>query len=122
MGQTIQFHGTADRYTLAGASPSAARDALLERHDGDDEPRGHAPPVGAKGGEAAAFTFDLARSIVYTRQGNPAWAGEERDGVAPLRSDDLFYGARAATSSPTGSISPRSRSRRPTSSSGCSRT
>ena len=38
---------------------------------------------GRAGGEAAAFTFDLARSIVYTRQGNPAWAGEERDGDAP---------------------------------------
>jgi hypothetical protein len=33
----------------------------------------------------------LARSIVYTRQGNPAWAGQERDGFPPMRSDDLFY-------------------------------
>ena len=38
---------------------------------------------GSNGGQAAAFTFDLARSIVYTRQGNPAWAGQERDGVTP---------------------------------------
>ena len=38
--------------------------------------------VGSSGGQAAAFTFDLARSVVYTRQGNPAWAGQERDGVA----------------------------------------
>ena len=44
-------------------------------------------------GQAAAFTFDLARSIVYTRQGNPAWEGQERDGLEPIRSDDLFYGA-----------------------------
>ena len=49
--------------------------------------------VGPNGGEAAAFTFDLARSVVYTRQGNPAWAGEARDGFTPIRSDDLFYGA-----------------------------
>ena len=43
--------------------------------------------VGANGGQAAAFTYDLARSVVYTRQGNPAWAGQERDGIAadPLR-------------------------------------
>ena len=47
--------------------------------------------MGANGGQAAAFTYDLARSIVYTRQGNPAWAGQERDGYAPMRSDDLFY-------------------------------
>ena len=36
---------------------------------------------------------DLARSIVYTRQGNPDWSGQERDGLAPIRSDDLFFGA-----------------------------
>ncbi len=35
--------------------------------------------VGSNGGHAAAFTYDLARSVVYTRQGNPAWAGQERD-------------------------------------------
>ena len=48
--------------------------------------------VGAAGGQAAAFTYDLARSVVYTRQGNPAWAGTERDGTGPVRSDDLFFG------------------------------
>jgi hypothetical protein len=31
--------------------------------------------------------------VVTTRQGNPAWAGQERDGVTPRRSDDLFFGA-----------------------------
>ena len=52
--------------------------------------------VGPNGGQAAAFTYDLARSVVYTRQGNPAWAGQERDGQsAPIRSDDLFFGAKA---------------------------
>src|SRR5205807_1762603 len=44
------------------------------------------------GGQAAAFTYDLARSVVYTRQGNPAWAGQERDGITPIRSDDMFFG------------------------------
>ena len=29
---------------------------------------------------------------MYTRQGNPAWAGQERDGISVIRSDDLFYG------------------------------
>ena len=46
------------------------------------------------GGQAAAFTYDLARSVVYTRQGNPAWAGQERDGVLGIRPDDMFYGAK----------------------------
>ncbi len=48
--------------------------------------------VGSVGGQAAAFTYDLARSVVWTRQGNPAWSGQERDGVSPIRSDDLFFG------------------------------
>ena len=34
--------------------------------------------VGSDGGQAAAFTYDLARSVVYTRQGNPAWADRAR--------------------------------------------
>ena len=54
--------------------------------------------AGANGGHAAAFTFDLARSIVYTRQGNPAWSGQERDNdpTPAARSfvpNDLFFGA-----------------------------
>ena len=54
--------------------------------------------VGSNGGQAAAFTYDLARSVVYTRQGNPAWSGDERDsavgGGQLIRSDDLFFGAK----------------------------
>ena len=90
VGETIQFHGQADLYTTAGATTiatlyssattSAARPAVTLRS------------VGSNGGQAAAFTFDLARSIVYTRQGNPAWAGQDRDGTLPIRSDDMFFG------------------------------
>ncbi|WP_146173517.1 Ig-like domain-containing protein [Pontibacter mucosus] len=48
--------------------------------------------MGNQGGAAVAFTFDLAKSIIYTRQGNPQWAGQKRDGQAgPIRSDDQFY-------------------------------
>ncbi|MBL7064784.1 MAG: hypothetical protein ISS49_11360 [Anaerolineae bacterium] len=39
-----------------------------------------------------AFTYDLAKSIVLTRQGNPAWAGQERDGVYGIRASDMFVG------------------------------
>ncbi len=104
VSQTIQFHGTADRYTL-GSGAVGARDPVLERLDGDDQPRRHPADVGSNGGQAAAFTYDLARSVVYTRQGNPAWAGDDRDAsvtpAAIIRSDDMFYGP--GTSSPTGS-------------------
>ncbi len=42
-------------------------------------------------GHAAAFTYNLPKSIVYTRQGNPDWAGEERDKVDGPTATDLFY-------------------------------
>jgi hypothetical protein len=49
--------------------------------------------MGTNGGQAAVFTYDLARSIILTRQGNPAWSGQHRDGALHIRSDNLFYGA-----------------------------
>jgi hypothetical protein len=43
-------------------------------------------------GEAALWAFDLARSVAYTRQGNPAWADQERDGLFFVRTMDMFVG------------------------------
>ncbi len=91
VGETIQYHGTADRYTLNGATSVAT--LYSNATTATSNPAVSLRSVGSNGGQAAAFTFDLASSIVYTRQGNPAWAGEERDGSSPMRSDDLFYGA-----------------------------
>ena len=87
----LQFHGTAQRYTLAGATTLAAlhADALT--------PTAH-PALAwhtAGAGRVATFAWDVATSIVLTRQGNPAWAAQERDGLAPIRSNDKFYGAAA---------------------------
>jgi hypothetical protein len=48
--------------------------------------------VGTKGGEAAAFAYDLARSIVYARQGDAARPVQERDGIAPITPADLLFG------------------------------
>ncbi|MDN5796713.1 MAG: Ig-like domain-containing protein [Intrasporangium sp.] len=48
--------------------------------------------LGDQGGTVSAFTFDLAKSVVLTRQGNPDWAGQDRDGLAPIRPNDLFFG------------------------------
>ena len=86
---TMQFHGTADRYSLSGATALAT--LYVDASTATSSPAVTLRSVGTGGGQAAAFTYDLARSIVYTRQGNPAWSGQERDGVAPMRSDDLFY-------------------------------
>ena len=43
--------------------------------------------VGTNGGQVAAFAFDLAQSVIQTRQGNPAWAGTEprRHDADPLQ-------------------------------------
>ncbi len=92
VNQTIQFHGTADRYNLSGGTAIAT--LYTSATSASSNPAVALRSVGTNGGQAAAFAFDLARSIVYTRQGNPAWSGQERDGVTPIRSNDLFFGAR----------------------------
>jgi Domain of unknown function (DUF4082)/Bacterial Ig-like domain/Bacterial Ig domain/Purple acid Phosphatase, N-terminal domain/FlgD Ig-like domain/Cohesin domain len=91
VGQTMQFHGAADQWTLNGAT------ALATLYSGVNTSTSYPAVttrlVGSNGGSAVAFTFDLARSVIYTRQGNPAWAGQKRDGqIPPNRSDDMFFG------------------------------
>jgi len=98
VNQTIQFHGTADIYSLSGATSIATLySAPLAA---TPNPAVSLMSVGPSGGQAAAFTYDLARSIVYTRQGNPAWSGQERDGFTPIRSDDLFFGGSSVDPQP----------------------
>ncbi|MBT1070851.1 DUF4082 domain-containing protein [Pelotalea chapellei] len=89
--QTMQYHGPADLYGLNGASSLAT--LYSSASSATSNPAVTLNTVGSNGGLAAAFTYDLARSVIYTRQGNPAWAGQERDGEPVLRSDDMFYGA-----------------------------
>ena len=91
VGQTMQFHGTADRYTLGSASSLAI--LYTNAVTATANPAVTLRSVGSNGGQAAAFAFDLAQSIVLMRQGNPAWAEQDRDGIPPVRSNDLFYGA-----------------------------
>ena len=90
VNQPIQFHGAADRYSLSGATSLAT--LYSNATTATANPALTLQNVGANGGQAAAFTYDLATSIVYMRQGNPAWAAQERDGLTPIRSDDKFYG------------------------------
>ena len=89
VSDSIQFHGSADSYTLNGATSVAA--LYSNATTATPYPAVTLRSVGTNGGQVAAFTFDLARSVVYTRQGNPAWAGQDRDGLPPIRSDDMFY-------------------------------
>jgi hypothetical protein len=96
--QTIQYHGAADLYTLNGATAVAT--LYSDATTATPNPAVTTRSVGANGGRAIAFAYDLARSVVYTRQGNPAWVGQERDGVSPIRPDDLFFGAAAGDPQP----------------------
>ncbi len=96
--QTIQFHGPADLYALNGATSVAT--LYSDPTTATPNPAVTLASVGSNGGQAAAFAYDLARSVVYTRQGNPAWSGQERDGVSPIRSDDLFFGNASADPQP----------------------
>jgi len=90
VGSTIQFHGAADRFVLFGARTIAT--LYSSATSATSNPAVTVNGVGPNGGQAAAFTYDLAKSIVQTRQGNPSWVGQDRDGVTPIRSDDLFFG------------------------------
>ena len=91
-GQTMQFHGTADSYTLNGATSLATLYSTISAST--PNPAATIRSFGTNGGLAVAFTFDLARSIVYTHQGNPVW---QIGHVNPLQNYgtalDLFYDA-----------------------------
>jgi VCBS repeat-containing protein len=92
VGETIQFHGTADRYTVTDGSTRVLAALYANAATATPNPALTVRTAGSNGGRAAAFAFDLARSVLYTRQGNPQWSGQERDGIIPIRSDDLFFG------------------------------
>jgi hypothetical protein len=82
----LQFHGPADRWTsvdgeVLGELGHGASAAATWRRVGE--------------GTVAALTYDLPQSVVLTRQGNPSWAGQNRDGDMLTRSNDLFFGGAA---------------------------
>ena len=77
-----------DAAILADPPPWLAR--LQDRH-GTPLPYPAAAMNHVGQGMAAAFPFSLAETVAVTRQGNPQWAGQDRDGFHPLRANDLFY-------------------------------
>jgi hypothetical protein len=87
---SLQFHGEADRWQLAGAQSVAS--LLYDSESESGHPAVSVHEVGDGSGVAVAFAWDLPRSVIWTRQGNPAWAAQERDGLPPVRSNDLYYG------------------------------
>ena len=96
VNQTMQIHANANRYTLNGATRVAT--LYTNATTATVNPAVTLRTVGS--GRAAAFAYDLVTSIVLTRQGNPAWSGDERDAQAPIRSDDLYFGNKAGDVQP----------------------
>ena len=93
VAETMQFHGVADRYS-ANAGTQVVATLYSDASTTTSNPAVTLREVGTEGGSAAAFTYDLARSVVLTRQGNPAWADINGDGSdGPVRADDLFHNA-----------------------------
>ena len=98
VNQTIQFHGVADQYNMQAGTTSLA---TLYSSATVATPYAAitSANVGTNGGKAIAFAFDLAKSVVLTRQGNIAWTSpppasltQSRDGqTGPTRSDNLFF-------------------------------
>ena len=84
---TIQIHGAASRFILQDAT------AVAQLFETATKPLPNpAVTLRAVGdGHVAAFAYDLASSVVWTRQGNPDWIDQERDGHPPRRANDLFY-------------------------------
>jgi hypothetical protein len=84
----LQFHGEACRFRARGA------EVLATLYGGADTATPFAAvTVNQHGaGRSAMWAFDLARSVALTRQGNPRWANEERDGLADLSAVDMFVG------------------------------
>lgn len=86
--EPLQFFGLAGKYTLDGAIQVAGLTASL--YDAAPLPAVTYFRVGE--GQVSLWAFDLARSVVLARQGNPAWVNQERDDREGLRAQDMFVG------------------------------
>lgn len=82
----MQFHGEADKYEVHGAKIIAA--LYTEKFAEKGSPAVVSHDYGK--GHTVAFLYNLPKSVVYTRQGNPLFAGIEKDGIPGIRGMDLF--------------------------------
>ena len=83
---SLQYHGEATNYALAGAQ------TLAFLYDDPLTPSSNpAVTLNRSGqGTAVAFAFDMAKSIALSRQGNPEWRNTEGDGYSGYRTMDLI--------------------------------
>lgn len=85
--QTLQIHGQADQYVLAGG----VKLATLYTNAATSTP--YPAVVGNLygSGRAAAFLYDLGKNVALTRQGDPGNAGIDVDGDGVVRAFELFW-------------------------------
>lgn len=85
-GRPVRVPGEADAFALAGAEPVA----WLKRQP-DADSVGVAVSIHHVGeGEAAAFAYELPRSVALSRQGDPSGRNRPRGKDGPQRPADLF--------------------------------
>jgi hypothetical protein len=85
-GKSLQFHGTGEKIKVINCR-------IIASFCADSGMENNFPAVvsGNYGkGRSVAFLYDLPKSIVLNRQGNPLSAGIEKDGIPGLRGMDLF--------------------------------
>ncbi|MEP7319202.1 MAG: hypothetical protein ABI921_10680, partial [Panacibacter sp.] len=82
---TLQIHSSADMYLSDGGKTIAS--LYKSATDSTNYPAAVINNYGL--GHAIAFMYDLPKSIAYTRQGNPLFAGQEKDSIKGIRAMDL---------------------------------
>ncbi len=96
-GRSIQLHAIAGLYKIS----SGRAVAYLTNYPESDS---HFPAVVMNSfgkGHTYGFLYNLPENVVLTRQGNPLYAGIEKDGIPGLRAMDLFTGGWVNTSNNT---------------------
>jgi hypothetical protein len=88
--ETMQIHGAADAYTLGQSGASSIAALYCDSATPTAYPAVVCHSIGQ--GKTVAFAYNLPANIAYTRQGNPAWAGQERDGILGIRAAEMYLG------------------------------
>ncbi len=81
----LQIHGASDRYTTV-----AGTTMIAHLYSNAATPTGFPAVTLSADGRAAAFTYDLARNVAYTRQGNPANADKIYGHVSVADQNGVF--------------------------------
>ena len=87
VSDTLQIHTAINRYNLA-AGATVIASLYSDAVTATSYPAVVSNASGS--GRGVAFMYDLAKNIVYTRQGNPANANLDVDGDGTVRTIDLF--------------------------------